>query len=388
MKYDKSKIRSLAPDETGKIDFDEFAFFWKNKQFRKYVIGEVFDKIVIKMFKELLKIMPENIKKNLVIKGESFLGPNDLWHHPIFKNILRNIEDMIDLVFPNLKSEISFVILMERFFIRTLQTKKISKLDWFNDVEEKGDILDFYNLYNYMIKERLVSYEYTQPVLNNKSKAFDEYIVKKNINFIENENYILINLKDIPKNNWLRKYEIDKSIGRGSFGVVFSFKNENFVIKIFKERTSGIKELRRYAKMAKRVFSGASTLAELHVYDYGKLKDIYGNFIYYVVMPRLIAGDLVADKFRIECGIDLFHVVRKLARHLVSDNPDKIRRMNLKHFLDMIEYELGTRSFNITQMQYITAAYRALKDYKGTDFNFGNIGYFAGHEDKPFFFDM
>lgn len=384
MKNNKSKIRSLSLDpKTNDIDFDEFMSFWRNDEFKKYVLGNIFDKIVIVFFKKLMPNLPSELKKKFVFKKDNPNATKELLRDPAFKDLKQNIPSFVDTIFPGMLPNQEFVVLVERFLNRTMIDKKISKQEWIDDCIGIGSPPTFSNIYQYAIRNNFITDEYIKPVLNSIPSR-DAETLKYNLEFIKNNTNFNIDPKSVSKQNWLRKYKIKELIGHGAFGFVFSFENENFVIKIYSSFGNGKKELRRYAKMAKRAFTGASTLSELHIYDYGKLKDDNGE-ISFAIMPRLIPDEA---KYRNSLNKDLILVIKHVSSRLIIFDPNKRFRINLKHFLDMLEHYLKTRQFNSLEMSYITAAYRAVKYYGGKDLHPGNIGHFAGHEDKPFFFDM
>lgn len=359
---------------------------WKNEHIRLSVYKEIFQKFIYPFVKkELIRLSREvdfNNKKN----NGSTLILGDMNTYEYFYDQLEVEEQDLKLI------KKIIVFFLDNFFY----SKEFDKNKFYSQIDGLREkyFLQFISILNEMYE--LGGYNptmvYTLPILNNKSGPLS--FLRKNLNFIietsqhHKEDFESLDLSKFPKDHWLVKYEIDKFLGEGANGSVYSFKNQNFVIKLYGGITGGKKarrDIRRYAKMAKRVFSGVSSLAELHIFDYGKLKtkDVFKQFhIYYAVMPHLVADP---ETFR-----PYFSLMTRLSRllyHYVGEAGRNKAKPTIKQLIKFFE-EGYDRELDDKEKQIIAAAHNAAIFYHGTDFNLGNIGYFKGHEDKPFFFDM
>lgn len=100
MKNNKSKIRSFSLDpKTNDIDFDEFMSFWRNDEFKKYVLENIFDKIVIVFFKKLMPNLPSELKKKFVFKKDNPNATKELLRDPAFRDLKQNIPSFMDTIF-------------------------------------------------------------------------------------------------------------------------------------------------------------------------------------------------------------------------------------------------------------------------------------------------
>jgi hypothetical protein len=355
---------------------------WKNEHIRLSVYKEIFQKFIYPFVKKELIRLSREVDFNNKENKDIYLILGDMNTYEYFYDQLEVEEQDLKLI-----REI-IVFFLDNFFY----SKEFDKNRFYSQIDglRKKHFLEFISILNEMYE--LGGYNptmvYTLPVLNNKSGPSS--FLRKNLNFIvsstsNHKNYFKkLDINKVPRDHWIVKYEIDKFLGEGVFGAAYSFKKQNFIIKLYSYSASEArvkKDTLRYSKMAKRAFGGQSSLDELHIFDYGKLKTIdKGFYIYYAIMPRL-----VADRQKFLPYLDTMIVASRILRRYV-DGPSSGRWPTINQVISYMNNQY--RVLDEKEKQIVTACYNAALVYGGTDFHPGNIGYFKGHEDKPFFFDM
>ena len=225
------------------------------------------------------------------------------------------------------------------------------------------------------------------------------------------KNYVTLQPLPLDNQEPLEVYKIDKFLGAGAYGKVFSLAGTNRVIKIFTSAVSLERDLNRFRKTMDQIYSKEEKkITSMPIFDEGKLSFEY----YYVIMPRLIPfGSTEQYHNNVEFFDELFYcimdvgiearhankissfpsfakdVYSRLFRHIKKVSKEDERAKMFRPLDFKPRYSRNTFLENrIAVDRIILAAYRAIKDFGGRDLHSGNIGYLPQKPDTFVFYDM
>jgi hypothetical protein len=246
------------------------------------------------------------------------------------------------------------------------------------------------------MKDPLIKWKYQ---LNEST----EDIIDNSLLVLRRSGYANISPNDLIKAG-LDKYILGDHIGQGAYGVVIDIKNmPGYVIKFFYDAVDVDADLNRYKKIENDLFNTKGSVDEMPFISSGRLSKRY----YFVLMPKIIP----LNKTVFYGKSEVFKTIITMSRRILHDNPNlSFEELARKAFVESF------RDFNTFQVKWIAgeeaqhkaketfkediyrhkqtilkilkAAYRASKEWEGTDLHSGNIGFFATRPDTFFFFDM
>lgn len=207
---------------------------------------------------------------------------------------------------------------------------------------------------------------------------------------------VINNLQNIPA---FSQIKIDKPIGAGGYGEVFSLINSNKILKIFylgdMYLHNGKSDIERIEIIEKQLFSGDASLEDMHYFDSGH---IYDN-VYYAIMPKIIPfekspyyqlSDVVAAipqaitdaAFSDNLDMDSYQKFKRQVMLYLMNNIGPIKRLKKKGLLkDFLLYKSLIDDL-------IKAGYRAYILFGGVDLHAGNLGYLPQKPGLFFYYDM
>lgn len=207
----------------------------------------------------------------------------------------------------------------------------------------------------------------------------------------------------IPSHSYIRNHLIGDTIGSGTYGTVFSFKdNPNLVAKIFKGSFREANDVERMENSINDVFSGSASLEEMPYFELIKIEAkpdaYYAEDVYVSVMPKIIIFGDTDEYIKKESSYDyLYEIVRK---KLLKNQYSYYEEFK-DDLIDFFEYHQKASSIlmygqllnalkdeNSVETRVAKACLRAREKHRGIDFKADNMGFLRQKPDIFFFFDM
>jgi len=234
-------------------------------------------------------------------------------------------------------------------------------------------------------------------------------IFKKNLEKIRSHYRYLIGrgVDNITPENApiLSQIELDDEIGSGSFGRVFSIKDNSLVIKIFFGGVDEEADITRMKNIADKIFAGSAGLSTMHYFEVGNI----GEHLKYVIMPEIIpfeqsvtyklnpklfyaVSEAVSEAFGWEGDPktksyadfrDKFY--KNLAKNLSSDL-NFMKASEREEHKETFLSELN--EFDETIHKILRIAHKTSIEQGGSDLHLGNLGFFPQKPDDWFYYDM
>lgn len=210
-------------------------------------------------------------------------------------------------------------------------------------------------------------------------------------------------LDSVPSHSYIRNHLIGDRIGDGSYGTVFSFKdNPNLVAKIFKGSFREANDVERMENSINDVFSGSASLEEMPYFELIKIEAksdaYYAEDVYISVMPKIITFDQTDEYNKKESSYD--HLFFKIRSALISKkniNYDDLKDLLIFNFDMDKSYDNdpmysslinALKDENSVETRVVKACLHAREKHRGIDFKADNMGFLRQKPDIYFFFDM
>ena len=212
--------------------------------------------------------------------------------------------------------------------------------------------------------------------------------------------------------DFLSKHMLNRMIGSGVYGRVFSFEDSDLILKIFSR--SGIGEVERMQKISDDMWAGKNVSGNMHYFDVGVAgHDARHKHInmFYTIMPEIKTFESTplfnkysvffeALEFNLRHALNTqeqelvsirknWHELSAFITHSVDSDRDYYSPSSTaeQKYENKKEFKEALTVNKSVVMKILDAMIRAHKQ-GGDDLHFGNLGFFTQQPDKLFFFDM
>jgi hypothetical protein len=213
-------------------------------------------------------------------------------------------------------------------------------------------------------------------------------------------------LDSIPSHSYIRHHLIGDEIGKGSYGTVFSFKNNpNLVVKIFQSSFREANDVERMEEIIEDTFSGFASLNEMPYFELIKIQakpdQYYADDVYASVMPKIIPFgetdeynnrryyfDHLFEKIRgslVSRGYINYEAYKNILLELFNEEKRQSNQERAEYYNSFITALNNDQSI---ETKIAKACFHARRKYKGIDFKANNTGFLKQKPDIFFLFDM
>lgn len=227
-----------------------------------------------------------------------------------------------------------------------------------------------------------------------KIRSYFRYLIGRGVDDITPENAPI-----------LSQFELGDEIGSGSFGRVFSIKDNSLVIKIFFNAVNEEADIARMKDIADKLFAGSAGLSTMHYFEVGNI----GESLKYVIMPRITT---FKQSVTYKLNPKLFYAVSEALSEAsgwyhepktksYADFRDKFYKFVAQNLNSDLKFMKASEreehketflselnEFDETIHKILRIAHKTKLEQGGTDLHLDNLGFFAQKPDDWFFFDM